>query len=386
MHLNRTVHPKMWLIITALLISSALAIVANQYDDFEDGTTQGWRSGNQNPTPPSNVASGGIGGVNDNYLSATASGTSGSGSKLVIMNSTQWAGNYISAGVQSVSMHIKNFSDTVLTMRLALRGPGGDFWSVNPVIVDASTDWQPIAFSVLPTNLTGGANVNSTLSGVTNVRILHSVSGGYSGDIIEAQIGLDNITAAAQPVPVELTSFTTSIFDKKVKLEWSTATETNNLHFEIQKKDETNEWKTIGTVSGNGTTTQAKYYSYFDDLSISNASIIYYRLKQVDISGSFSFSEEVSVNNLADKFELAQNYPNPFNPSTKIKFTIPAAEKVKLEIFSAAGKKLTTLLNENRDPGSYEILVDGTSWASGVYYYKISAGNFISVRKMTLIK
>ena len=165
----------LFLAFIAVAISTTFAIVPNQSDNFEDGTTQGWdwNGGAANPTPPINITTDGPAGVNDNYLRVTSSGGSSAGSKLVVINITQWAGDYITAGVQSISMYIKNFGATTLSMRIGLRGPGGDFWSINPVVVAASNDWQPITFSILPANLTGGANVNSTLSGVTSVRILH---------------------------------------------------------------------------------------------------------------------------------------------------------------------------------------------------------------------
>ena len=185
-------------------ISPAFAIAPNQYDNFENGTTQGWASGISNPNPPTNINTGGPAGINDNYLLATAIGGAGAGSKLVIFNSSQWSGNYITAGVQSVSMYIKNFDTTSLSLRIVLQGPGGDFWSVNPVVVSSLSNWQPVVFSIQPTDLTGGINVNTTLSGVTSVRVLHSVAGGTTGDAIKVKIGLDNISAASQPLPFEL--------------------------------------------------------------------------------------------------------------------------------------------------------------------------------------
>ena len=117
------------------------------------------------------------------------------------------------------------------------------------------------------------------------------------------------------------------------------------------------------------------------------SSKIYYRLKQIDLDGSFSYSYEISVdNNLVSSFELEQNYPNPFNPSTKIRFNIPMIEKVKIEVFNAVGNKVVTLLNELKEAGSHEIQLKAENWASGVYYYKISAGSFIQTKKMLLIR
>jgi hypothetical protein len=190
-----------------MIISTALAIVPNQFDNFEDGTTQGWGTGVPNPTPSINITTGGPTSIDDNFLQVTSNGGAGAGSKFVVINSAQWTGDYLSAGVQYVSMYIKNFSNTTLNMRIALRGPGGDFWSLNPIIIAPLTDWELIEFSVQPSDMTGGTNINSTLSGVTSVRILSSLSGSIVGDAVVAQIGLDNITATAQAIPVELLNF-----------------------------------------------------------------------------------------------------------------------------------------------------------------------------------
>ncbi len=81
-------------------------------------------------------------------------------------------------------------------------------------------------------------------------------------------------------VPVELTSFTANIFEKSVLLNWSTATETNNSGFEVQRKSDLEEWEAIGFVSGSGTTTETRNYSYSDDLL--SEGIYSYRLKQID--------------------------------------------------------------------------------------------------------
>ncbi len=95
--------------------------------------------------------------------------------------------------------------------------------------------------------------------------------------------------------------------------------------------------------------------------------------------------------NIPDNIKLSQNYPNPFNPSTKIRFEITAAERninsnVKLLIFDELGKEVTTLVNENLSPGSYEADWNASNVAGGVYYYKLSAGNFTETKKMMLIK
>ena len=90
-------------------------------------------------------------------------------------------------------------------------------------------------------------------------------------------------------------------------------------------------------------------------------------------------------------FSLSQNYPNPFNPSTKIKFSLPADVKreksvVKLIIYDALGREVTTLVNEQLQPGTYEADWDASNYPSGVYFYKLMAGDFVTTKKMVLIK
>ncbi len=94
-------------------------------------------------------------------------------------------------------------------------------------------------------------------------------------------------------------------------------------------------------------------------------------------------NENVSV--LSD-FNLEQNYPNPFNPSTSIKFTVPTSEFVSLKVYDVLGNEVSTLVNEQKAPGSYEVRFDAGSLSSGVYIYKLQAGNFTQTKKLMLMK
>ena len=86
------------------------------------------------------------------------------------------------------------------------------------------------------------------------------------------------------------------------------------------------------------------------------------------------------------EFSLYQNYPNPFNSATKIKYSLPSNEFVRITIFDITGKEITTLVNQDKTAGIYEITFDASPYPSGVYYYKLSAGNFYETRKMILVK
>ena len=86
------------------------------------------------------------------------------------------------------------------------------------------------------------------------------------------------------------------------------------------------------------------------------------------------------------EFTLYQNYPNPFNPSTKIRYQLPKESKVTIKIYDALGSEVATLVNENKEVGTYEVEMNAQSLSSGTYIYRIVAGDFVETKKMTLIK
>jgi len=185
-------------------------------------------------------------------------------------------------------------------------------------------------------------------------------------------------------VPVELSSFNANAYGNFVELDWTTATETNNQGFEIQKKSG-NDFYTIGFVAGSGTTTEPKNYSY-QDKNLENG-VYVYRLKQFDFDGTSSLSEEivVEVNNPSD-FVLNQNYPNPFNPSTNIKFSLPNSGYTNLSVYNLVGEKVSELVNEVLPEGEYNLRFDGANLPSGIYIAKLSSESYRQTIKMTLLK
>ncbi|MFZ2324732.1 MAG: T9SS type A sorting domain-containing protein [Ignavibacteriaceae bacterium] len=85
-------------------------------------------------------------------------------------------------------------------------------------------------------------------------------------------------------------------------------------------------------------------------------------------------------------YDLSQNFPNPFNPSTTIKYQLPQDGLVTLKIYDILGSEIATLVNEEKPAGKYEVNFNASQLASGIYIYKIQAGNFISSKKMILLK
>ncbi len=186
-----------------LLATSAGAITSGQTDSFEDGSTQGWGSGAANPAPPVNVTSGGPAGADDNYLLVAASGIHGPGGKLVALNELQWTGDYIAAGVTGLTMDLNNLGGTALSLRLyLLGGPGQTALSLDAVQLPAASGWTHVFFDLSPAALAGAPL--ATLAGVTQLRLFHSVGAAYPGPDVAAMLGVDNISAVAEPGPASL--------------------------------------------------------------------------------------------------------------------------------------------------------------------------------------
>jgi len=200
---------------------------------------------------------------------------------------------------------------------------------------------------------------------------------------------LSPFTIFIDPIPVELVSFSAVLTGNIVELAWTTASEINNLGFEIQRKLGNANWITIAYVPGNGTTTENQRYTYSDDLSDLNyKGKIYYRLKQFDFDGTFEYSEiiEILFDLIPGDYSLLQNYPNPFNPATTIKYSIPEDAHVELKIFDVLGNEIYVLKNELQKAGSYSLVFDGSNLASGIYFYRMQAGDFIDTKKFILLK
>ncbi len=198
------------------------------------------------------------------------------------------------------------------------------------------------------------------------------------------------VTMQIGVIPVELASIAANADRNNVTLKWSTATETNNSGFQVERKFKgTNEWTKLSFVSGKGTSTEMNNYFYNDkNLAVGKYS---YRLKQIDFDGTFEYSPIIEVDVSApNKFTLYQNYPNPFNPTTTIEFSIPERSNVTISVFNALGELVTTLVNESLEAGYQKVSFNASNLTSGTYIYQIKAissnRSFVDTKKMILIK
>ncbi len=300
-----------------------------------------------------------------------------------------------------------------------VHGPNVNF--ANKIIEDADRAFVTNAWNGKTIYTVAGAGVdesNSVVSNTGNVFTLTNGFGGTSPDNLTTPIldGLANMTwfgildgsetsqwvTSDAPLPVEMTTFNGYFKNKNIFLTWQTATEVNNFGFNVERASTTlgtnlsfpggeRKWKTIGFVEGAGNSNSPKVYSFNDKL-MANGKYVY-RLKQIDNDGQFSYSKEieVEVKILPVEFALYQNYPNPFNPITSIKYSIPSGDKnemlnVSLKILNVIGNEVAVLLNEKKEAGNYEVKFDASQLSSGVYFYKLEAGNFSTTKKLILMK
>jgi hypothetical protein len=102
--------------------------------------------------------------------------------------------------------------------------------------------------------------------------------------------------------------------------------------------------------------------------------------------GGASFFEEKDIDEIPKAYYLSNNYPNPFNPSTKIKYSVPQTSQVQIKVFDVLGNEITTLVNEEKPTGTYELDWNAENLPSGVYFYQLRAGSFVETKKMVLMK
>lgn len=269
-------------------------------------------------------------------------------------------------------------------------------WYANPsgiitvsVTYDGGATSTPLYSQNNPTGNIGplvvSGNFTTPASGSENTQ-LEITYDGYSFNI--DFIYWDNM-CVEYIVPVELTSFTVNANGTDAELKWTTATETNNKGFDIERASSSTtpvqEWVKVGFVPGFGTTTEPKSYSFVDS-KLSSGNYVY-RLKQIDYDGSFSYSGVVELEvKTPSTFSLEQNYPNPFNPGTLIRFSIPVETDVRLNVYNTLGQEVAEIINSRLKEGYHEVEFDAGSLTSGIYFYRLEADKFVDVKKMIIIK
>ncbi len=218
-----------------------------------------------------------------------------------------------------------------------------------------------------------------------------------TGVIEEATIDLIE-DANSIPLPVELADFRAALDAGAVVLTWTTLSEWNNAGFEVESvpkvsKGEqeadaasTDDWATLGFVPGAGSTSDEQQYVYrAADLEVGTYR---FRLRQVDLSGVATYSDEVEATvEVPGDYLMSEVYPNPFNPIGRFTLAVRIEQEVSVDLFDALGRHVATL---RRGPMSanetHRMVIDGGQLASGLYIVKVVGERFASVKPILLLK
>jgi hypothetical protein len=256
--------------------------------------------------------------------------------------------------------------------------------------VTNTTTFQNLFFLTVGSNVQSGEEIYFRTYNAVLDQIDSTVNSNQPEIFInQGELGsIDAPWVATSPLPVELVGFTVSANGgSSAMLQWETATELNNHGFEVERKNKNDEsiWSKITFVEGAGNSNSPKLYS-FNDNNIIGGTHFVYRLKQIDNDGTFTYSSEVEIEVVPTEYTLYQNYPNPFNPSTKIRISIIEPQRVDLRLYNAIGEEVKVLFSQNLDVGYHEVEFRVDDLAGGIYFYRITAGQFVDTKKMILLK
>ncbi len=208
-----------------------------------------------------------------------------------------------------------------------------------------------------------------------NVFYDSNIDSGYSVDML---------------APAAPKSLTATVFSGTVTLHWLPNTESDLKDYVIYRSDSTIE--NTKSLTPYATTVDTA----FTDTSPLASTVSYYAVCAEDVHGNLSAaSNQISAtvtgidgpdNNTPKEFSLSQNYPNPFNPTTVISYKLSALSNVTLKVYDVLGREVATLVNERQNAGNYSVAFDGSKFASGIYFYRLVAGNVTATKKLVLIK
>ena len=203
---------------------------------------------------------------------------------------------------------------------------------------------------------------------------------------------------------VWITNFTATYINENVSLFWTTEWELDNYYWNIYRSDTENFGEAIqinpGTILGQGTINEPTDYEYIDEDNFLAGNTYWYWLETINAIGECAILEPISItiqgvgineNEIVTDNYCLSNYPNPFNPITNISYSINETENVMIEVYNLRGQLVKTLVNEIQETGEYNVVWNGTDnsnkpVSSGVYLYKMKSGNYISTKKMILMK
>jgi hypothetical protein len=185
------------------------------------------------------------------------------------------------------------------------------------------------------------------------------------------------------PLPVSLTDFSAASDNHDITLTWKTQSENNNKGFQVERSNNNSEWYPVNFTNGAGESTVTRNYSYVDKGLAPGH--YYYRLKQLDFDGHTKTSYIVTASiDGKGAVSLFQNTPNPFSGTSRIRFDLPSAQKVRLSLFDLNGREIKVLIDNTQAAGSHLAPIDATGLSRQMYYIRLQTESGTLVRKIVI--
>jgi opacity protein-like surface antigen len=301
---------------------------------------------------------------------------------------TQWNTGITSAAYSRSASRIINSGVTYLRL-----GPAGNNVNANfdgtPAGWDIPATYDTVAkvtFKIKDAATTTDISVR-VATYACKVFSTHNNEDGSGGFLSPTLNPVTNLTGVS--LPVQLSSFAAAMDYRNARLSWSTATETNNHGFEIERRavGGNGAWAKVGFVAGAGTSTSPREYSYVD--ANVRPGRYAYQLKQIDTDGKYSYSGsvEIEVGAAAREFALTEAFPNPFNPATTIEFSVPNDGHATLKVFNVLGQEVATLFNGIATAGRFnQARFDASSLPTGLYFSRLEFDGKSMMKKLMLTK
>ena len=272
-------------------------------------------------------------------------------------------------------------TEYIVVFNNSFEANSGDQWATIEIADEPSID---LLFT--RDNLVANLPVDDYVSGFTEPMAVNS-----DGEVFVASRTRGEATdyiakvSDAPPLPVELTALDAVKSGATVDLRWKTASETNNAQFVVERKRSEGQWSEIGAVEGAGTTETPQAYRFTDARPPFEADALTYRLKQVDLDGSVSYSKTITVKRAVEEVTLQAPFPNPVRRQATIQFAVPERKKVTLRLYDVLGRRVKTLVDGQQD-GRQQAQFNVSDLSSGVYFLRLRAEGTRRTERLTVVQ
>jgi hypothetical protein len=197
------------------------------------------------------------------------------------------------------------------------------------------------------------------------------------------------VKLAPETMPVTLYNFTATLQNAGVRLQWTTTQEVNAGYYEVERSADGVHFTLLGSVTAAHNSSTIKNYRFTDNKILQGEN--FYRLKQIDEDGNFTYSVIRKINYANGNTNTIIISPNPFSNSTTISFTLPQTQKASVIIYDMAGRVRKTLANTQLQQGTHQLIWNakdekGNAVVAGIYVLRMQAGNYAETKKLIVVK